>query len=34
MDGKYDIYKINTSDLEIAQETVTAGGETFQQQIK
>ena len=33
MDGKYDIYKINTSDLEIAQETVTAGGETFQQQI-
>lgn len=33
MDGKYDIYKIDTSDKEILQETVTKGGETFQQQI-
>ena len=33
MDGKYDIYKINTTDQEIAKEIVTAGGETFQEQI-
>jgi len=33
MDGKYHIYKINTTDSEIKKETVTAGGQTFQQQI-
>ena len=33
MDGKYDIYKINTTNEEIAKESVTPGGETFQEQI-
>lgn len=33
MDGKYEIYKIETTDSEILGETVTAKGTTFRQQV-